>query len=423
MRKTWLAGGATVVAVVGVVGALWWQGALGGRAPANTTAKAAKPGDPAASQVPLVFRANEVVRPTLASLPDAISFSGPLVAPNSAVLRAKAAGTLLSLTVAEGDRVAAGQALGRIDMADLASRIAERNANLESARATVLQAERTHASNERLAAQNFISGIALDNSRATLDTARAALGAAQAALDTTRIAQRDAALLAPIAGIVAKRHVLPGEKVALEQQVLTLVDLKRLELAGTVGTHEVPRLAPGMAVSLQVEGVAQPVLGKLARIAPAAEAGTRAIGVTVLLDNPQETLRAGQYALARVDLPDHQQRLVLPLSAVLRSAGQDSVWALEQGALIRRAVTLGRRDDVGGRVEVLSGLTLQSQVLGARFDNLREGTRASIAPALGGASGAPGAPGPTAPAAPGSAAPDPAAVATAAGSASATTAR
>jgi len=379
MRQTWLAGGA-LAALAGVVGVLWWQGAFGSRGASST---AAAPAVGAASAVPLVFRADEVVRPLLASLPDAISFSGPLVAPNSALLRAKAAGTLLSLSVAEGDQVVAGQPLGHIDMADLASRIAERSANLESARATLLQAERSHASNERLAAQNFISGIALENSRATLDTARATLGAAQAALDTTRIAQRDAALLAPIAGIVAKRHVLPGEKVALEQQVLALVDLRRLELAGTVGTHEVPRLAPGMAVSVQVEGVAQPVQGRLARIAPAAEAGTRAIGLTVVLDNPQQTLRAGQYALARVDLPDAQQRLVLPLTAVLRSAGQDSVWALEQGALIRRAITLGRRDDAGGRVEVLAGLTLQSQVLAARFDNLREGTPASIAPAAG----------------------------------------
>ena len=300
------------------------------------------------------------------------------MAPNTVLLRARTSGTLLALTVAEGDRVKAGQALGRIDMAELAPRIAERNAMLDSARASLAQAERTHASNERLAAQNFISPNALDSSRAQVDTARAALAAAQATLETTRVGQRDATLLAPIAGIVAKRHVLPGEKVSAEQQVLTIVDLARLELAGSVGTHEVGRLSAGLPVQVRVEGVAQPVAGRIARIAPAAEPGTRSIGVTIELANPGETLRAGQYAMARALLADDQDRLTLPAAAVGTTAGQDHVWLIEDGTLARRAVTLGRRDEPQGRVEVLQGVTPASQVLAARFDNLREGARARL---------------------------------------------
>ena len=372
-RVAWLL---VVVVVATGVGGRWWQQSQAKAMGAE--GQAAKLSADPASAVPLEFRRNEVVQPLRASLPDVIEFSGPLVAPNTAMLRAKTAGTLLSLEVAEGARVKAGQLLGRIDMAELGSRIAERQANLESARASWAQTQRSHASNERLAAQNFISPSALDNSRAQHDTARAALAAAQASLDTTRVGQRDASLLAPIAGIVAKRHALPGEKVSGEQPVLTIVDLARLELAGSVGTHEVSRLAPGMAVEVRVEGVEQPIAGQLARIAPAAEPGTRAIGVTVSLANGQERLRAGLYALARVQLPDAQQRLLLPLSAVGGSAGQAHVWLIEQGRLVRRAVTLGRRDEAGGRVEVVAGLADTAQVLVARFDNLREGVRASV---------------------------------------------
>ena len=374
MGKRWLMGGAVVVLLAVAAGGLWMtqRGPL-----ANGNAQAAKLAGAAAS-APLDFRANEVIKPTLAQLSELIEFSGPLVAPNSAVLRAKASGTLLALDVAEGARVRAGQALGRIDMAELGSRIAERNANLESARATLLQAERSHAGNERLAVQNFISGTALDNSRATLDTARAALAAAQASLTTTQVAQRDAALVAPIAGIVARRHVLPGEKVSIEQQVLTLVDLAKLELAGNVATHVVARLQPGMPVQVRVEGLDAPLAGELARIAPAAEAGSRSIGVTVALANPGERLRAGQYALARVLLADPQPRLLLPLAAVGATSGQAFVWLIAKGALVRRAVTLGRRDEAGGRVELLSGLGPGDSVLAARFDNLREGAPARV---------------------------------------------
>lgn len=387
MKKTWwLAGGLGVVVAAGLGGA-WQAGLLKGLGgPVGTAVAQSASGATDGKEgkgdkkpdVPLEFAPREVVQPALARLPGVVEFSGPLVAPQTAMLRAKAGGTLLNLSVAEGSRVRAGQLLGRIELADLASRVAERGAQLESARASLVQAERAHANNERLAAQRFISPSALDSSRAALDTARAQLNAAQASLETTRVGLRDANLLAPISGIVAKRHAVPGEKLAAEQTVLTIVDLATLELAGSVGTHEVSRIAPGMPVEVQVEGVDKPVAGRVARIAPAAEPGTRSIGVTIALANPKETLRAGQYALARATLADDADRLTLPASAVGNTSGQDHVWVIESGVLARRAVTLGRKDAREGRVEVLQGVTPASQVLAARFDNLREGAKALV---------------------------------------------
>lgn len=371
MKRKWWIGGA-VLAVLGAGGLALVTGAY--RMPGvDAVAKVDKKPD-----VPLEFLPREVVQPQLARLPGLVEFSGPLVAPQTALVRAKAAGTLLTLAVAEGSRVQAGQTLGRIELAELNTRVAERHALLESARATLVQAERAHASNEGLAAQQFISSIALDNSRAAMDTARAGLNAAQASLETARVGLREASLLAPIAGIVAKRHVLPGEKVSVEQQVLTIVDLRTLELAGNVGTHEVARISAGMPVQVRVEGLDQPVAGRVARIAPAAEPGTRSIGVTIELANPKETLRAGQYAVARATLADPTERLTLPVAALGKTSGQDHVWVIENGSLARRAVTVGRRDEREGRVEVLNGVTAASQVLAARFDNLREGARAGI---------------------------------------------
>jgi membrane fusion protein (multidrug efflux system) len=375
MNRTWLWVGAVAVLGAGAGGA-YMAGLLPvGGVFAGAMAKS-KPD--AKKEITLEFTAREVAQPQLARLTSRLEFSGPLVAPSTAVVRAKASGTLLALNVNEGSRVAAGQTLGRIDLSEQTSRLAERSASVESARATLAQAERTHASNERLAAQAFISPIALENSKAAVDTARAAVNASLAAADTTRIGLRDSALVSPIGGIVAKRHVVPGEKLSMEQQVLTIVDLARLELAGAVGTHEVGRLTPGLPVQVQVEGVAQPVAGRIARIAPAAEPGTRSIGVTIELANPKETLRAGQYAVAQVELADDTQRLTLPLSAVGNTSGQDHVWIIEGGQLARRAVKLGRRDEREGRVEVIDGVLPASQVLAARFDNLREGAKAAV---------------------------------------------
>lgn len=369
MRKSWKLGGiAAVVLLVGGAGVAVM--ASKGDGPK-------KPGDDKPQTV-LEFVPSEVAKPTLTAMPAVIEFSGPLVAPGTVVVRAKSNGTLLNLAVGEGSRVKAGQALGQVDLEELRYRIAERNASVEAMRAQMEQAERSYKANEGLAAKNFIAQTALDTSRAAYESARANWNAAKAQLDTSQVTMRQAALVAPINGIVAKRHALPGEKLAAEQQILTIVDLSRLELAGLVGTHEVSRLQPGMPVQVQVEGVDQPVEAKIARIAPAAEPGTRSIGVTLVLDNPKELYRAGQYAVAKVVLKDDTQRLTVPIAAITRNSGQEQVWMIEGGALVRRIVTTGRSDAREGRVEILNGLKPEAQVLAARFENLREGDKATI---------------------------------------------
>lgn len=376
MRKRLVIGIAVVVVAIGAGFAV--KSGKGSAAMPASAAMAANKPDAQADDAPLDFTVAEATRPLTLALPQVVEFSGPLVAPNTAMVRAKATGTLLALDVQEGQRVKAGELLGRIDVSDLASHVAERSANLAAVRTTLAQAQRTHESNIGLANDKFISPIALDSSRFQLDSAKAQVAAAEAALDSAKIALRDASLVAPISGIVSKRYVVAGEKVTAEQQVVNIVDLRMLELAGTVGTQDVARLAAGMPVELKIEGVDQPLQGKLARIAPAAEAGTRSIGVVVQLQNPKEAMRAGQYAVAQVQIGDATPRLTVPIGAIGSASGQEYVWTVEGGKLLRRTVTTGRRDPVRNRAEILDGLKADALVLGARFDNLREGAKARV---------------------------------------------
>jgi membrane fusion protein, multidrug efflux system len=368
MQKKSLIIGLVVVLVVGALGAAGWQ-----------FMQKRKNDDKKKPDPVVQFSAREVVQPTVTTLPQIVALSGPLVAPQMAMVRAKTSGTLLSLTVAEGSRVKAGQNLGRVDTTDMDNRLAERRAMLESARATAAQAERTHASNQKLADEKFISNNALDTSRVALDGARAQARAAQAQLGTVQAAASLATLVAPIDGIVAKRHVVAGEKLSPEQMVVTIIDVRKLEIAANVGTHEVGLLKVGMPLQVSVEGVNKPLQGVLARVAPAAELGTRSIAVAVSIDNADEALRAGMYAVAKAVVADDTRRITVPDAAIFNAAGQDFVWTVEKGALVRRSVTIGVRDGANGRVELVSGLDVGAAVVAMRFENLREGQKATVA--------------------------------------------
>jgi RND family efflux transporter MFP subunit len=300
--------------------------------------------------------------------------SGTLQPLHQATVKAKVAAEVRQVTVREGEPVKAGQLLARLDTTDLEAKVVERIGALESAKAQLALAEKTRAMNTRLLNEKFISQNAFDGSESSFNVAQGSVKSTEAQLQIAQNAVRDAAVVAPLSGIVAKRHVQPGEKVAFDAPIVTLVDLRELELAALVATSDVPELKVGMPVELAVDGFGERRFsGRIERINPATEPGTRAIIVYVGLPNPEATLRSGMFATGRIALATSAPAPTLPLAAVRTEAGQSYVWTIDKGRLVRRVVSLGRRDEEAGRIEVLTVLPPNQPVLAARFDNLKEG--------------------------------------------------
>ena len=305
--------------------------------------------------------------------------SGTLMPINQATVKAKVSGEVRQMLVREGDPVRAGQRLGMIDTADLESKLIERQGALESARAQMSLAEKTRASNQKLLNEKFISQTAFDGSQSGYDVAKGNVKSIEAQVKLAENALRDAEINAPIAGVVGKRHAQPGEKVAFDAPLVTVLDLSDLELQALVAAMDVPGLAVGMTVELSVDGFGErKFAGRIARINPSTEPGTRAILVYVALRNPDAALRSGMFANGRVALAASEPIASLPQAAVRTEAGQSFIWVIVDGKLARRIVTIGRRDEAAGLIEVRSPLPKSLPVLATRFENLKEGSPALV---------------------------------------------
>lgn len=303
-----------------------------------------------------------------------LSVSGTMQPVRQATVKAKVSGDVRHLTVREGEAVQAGQLLVRVDTADLDARLIERQGQLESAKAQLAMAEKTMASNQKLLKQSFISQNAFDNSESSLNVSRGSVKSAEAQVRLAQNALKDSVATAPLTGIVAKRHVQPGEKVAFDTPLVTVVDLREMELQALIPATDIPEIRIGMTVDLTVDGFgARKFTGRVERINPATEAGTRAILVFVGIPNPEKQLRGGMFAAGRVALAPGEPMQSLPLAAIRTEGGQSFVWAIEQGKLVKRMVVTGRRDEQTGRVELKSTLPGSIKVLATRFENLKEG--------------------------------------------------
>jgi len=305
--------------------------------------------------------------------------SGALQPVRQATVKSKVSGEVRAITVREGDAVQAGQMLARMDTADLEARLIERQGQLASARAQLAMNEKTLSSNQKLLKQSFISQNAFDNSESTMNMTRGSVMSAEANVRLAQNALKDAVATSPLTGIVAKRHVQPGEKVAFDTPLVTVVDLKEIELQAMVPAVDIPELRIGMPVELAVDGFGdRKFAGRIERINPSTEPGTRAILVFVGVPNPNNELRGGMFSTGRVALAASVPVMSLPSIAVRSEGGQTYVWTIEDGKLVKRMVVVGRRDEENGRVEIKTALPATVKVLAARFDNLKEGAPALV---------------------------------------------
>jgi RND family efflux transporter MFP subunit len=328
---------------------------------------------------PLEFAQSDVVSLQPRKLSVELAVPGSVQAVSQATVRAKLSAEVRRVFVREGERVTVGQPIAEFDTAQLRAQLAERNATLESARAQLATTDRTRQANALLVKQNFISQNAFDTADSAHQAQLASVAAAKAQLDQTQLMLADANVRAPIGGIIAKRNVQPGEKVAFDAPLVTIVDLAQLEVQAQVPVSDVPRIRQGMAADVTIEGIpGRTFTGRVERINPATEPGTRTVNVYVSLRNEDAILKAGMFARVLLTTLAEAELAALPASALRTDGAQTYVWVLADGKLARRNVTVGRRDERAQLAEITGGLDARDVVLATKFDNLKEGLAAKL---------------------------------------------
>ena len=205
---------------------------------------------------------------------------------------------------------------------------------------------------------------------AQIDQAEAELRELRVRLDNTRI-------LAPISGLVGKRHLDNGALVNPSMPVVSLVDLSTMVMEINAPEKDLVKIRTGLEAGIVLDAYPeQKFKGRVIRLSPILDPATRTGSVEIEVPNPKMMLKAEMFARVELDLGTRHNTLLVPREALISHDQQRGVFKLQDDTARFQPVDAGITQ--GGEVEVISGLKEGEAVITLGVNLVKNGDKVRL---------------------------------------------
>jgi RND family efflux transporter MFP subunit len=323
------------------------------------------------------------------SVPDYLEAVGTVRAAQTSQLASQTMGVITSISVREGDRVRRGQVLAVIDDAQARAGVDRANAALAASQQEVAATGADYAlagstlkRYENLYEKKSVSPQEYDEvktrfaaAEARREAAQAGKAQAQAGLTQARISYEYTRIRAPFDGVITAKAADAGTMATPGMPLLVIEDPTRFRLEATVDETDIGSVRLGQTVPVTLDAAQTELLGKVVRIVPAVDPGTRTF--TVEIEFPKAAnLRSGLFGRARF-ARGQRESILIPQTALLERGQLHGVYVVGSDQLASlRYVTLGKLS--GTNREVLSGLENGDRVVAQPGDRELAGRKIEV---------------------------------------------
>jgi len=332
-------------------------------------------------------------KPTLMTFEDTVTFVGNLEAEERASVASKVSDvTVLSVNVDVGDEIKRGDILVEMDDSLNRRQIEEARAAVARAEAAIAQAksrlstvEKDYKRYKQLYEEQVISRQQFDQTegqyeveKAGLDLAQRELKQAQARLEQLLIVKNYHKVAAPVGGVIAERHVDPGDTIKSGDVLLVISRQDNVKIKGPITENDYPKVKLGQPVHVRVDAFpGREFNGKVNRISPVLDPATRTGEVEALMAS-QGLLKPGMFAPAFIVVGSHEA-LALPREAVRQLAGTGEWYCFVASDDVAQQRPIKRGAEQGNWIEITEGIGESDLVITTVVRQLSDGAPVEVA--------------------------------------------
>ncbi len=304
-----------------------------------------------------------------------VSLTGTVQAQTQINLSFRIDGRMIERMVDIGDKVEPGQLVARLDPQNEESALQSVRAQLNAARAQLVEAQSNHARMRDLVAEDAVSRATFDQAVAALKTAQSQVESMQSQVTLAENRLSYTRLVSEVAGVVTDRGPEPGEVVPAGRMVVQVAREGTRDALFGVPAQIKDNAPPDAEITVSL--VSDPTVttsGRIREVSPRADPVTGTFAVRVALVDPPAAMRLGSTVNGRLQF-NATVGIEIPANALVRSEGKSAVWVVDPQAqtVSLRNIEVRAQDPLS--VQVISGLNNGDTVVTAGVHALRPGQK------------------------------------------------
>jgi len=283
-----------------------------------------------------------------------------------------------------GSHVNKGDLLAEIDTPEVDQQLLQARADLTTAQANLNLSSITMARYQDLLKTESVSKQDVDNANGDHAARQAMVQSAEANVKRLEELESFKRVYAPFSGVITQRNIDTGTLInagnggIATKEMFDLAQIDPLRVFVSVPQSYGPSIHSGLKACLELlEFPGRRFCGQVARTSNSIDPGTRTLLTEVDVPNPSGTLLPGAYAQVYFAAKLTDQRLTLPINALLfRPEGTMAAVVGSDSRLNLKKITIGR--DLGTAVEILQGIAPEDNVVVNPPDALEQGEQVNV---------------------------------------------